>query len=781
MRRLSRVAVPRRPPISASARTPDAIAHFARAPDASPPLPRTLSPSVPDLGACQPASKSRGAAPRSLNANQAWPLPAHTQLNLRLARPSTVAKDALDRCGRQRSAITPLVFLIERAQTPIILFLFLPKRAQTPITTRTGPSICAPTPKHSLSPSSSPTVNQPNRHTRSLSLRHFCSAPTPCLGTGTTRRRTEPAIPAWRRFVAPLADLAGPLGTSGKTPVRASFGVGKWEFQARLVPRLSDLLRPLTSALPTTRTLASEPRLGDRTLPNRVMAAAPQPQLDPPFRGMINNTHDALLVFEAARRGMIPRVTRRLIDRERAMVQSGAVFVFDEHESGIKRWTDGLLWSPSRILGNFLIYRETLKDAKGERESPKKKSATPPVAEEAESSARPAALSGGELRGRSTSDGRLPIAGGRSIDRQTERTLVGSLTNSYNFKPGGLVKKTMSVTVNGFNQHLVSYYTVDDAAAGRLRSPSTIPELASLEISQDYLQRSNFRFPPQTETGPDGLIRYRGEPEEQSPTVPFASSYEAAAVAAQQIPRSRSVTAPTAQGLGTYTYPAAPYYDVPPTQPTLSRNNSLSMSPSTVQAPGGAARPSSSHRQRYDPYSPRTHGRRQSTSAYSLGAPEYDPYSYGYPPPATAPGSIPTPYYGHDIAAASPTFSAYATAWPTGADPATPTTASTSSMSQPQASAAQTSRLIPSAASHYPPPGPGPGQAQHAPPTHPHAHAPSHPSSAHPRDPQLQPPPQAHTHAAPDWAHLHGLQTQGWGHEHTDYGQPAPEWRHQGI
>lgn len=79
--------------------------------------------------------------------------------------------------------------------------------------------------------------------------------------------------------------------------------------------------------------------------------------LDPPFRGYIETTFDALLVFEAARRGMIPRVTRRLIERERGMVQSGAVFVFDEHESGIKRWTDGLVWSPSRILGNFLVCR----------------------------------------------------------------------------------------------------------------------------------------------------------------------------------------------------------------------------------------------------------------------------------------------------------------------------------------------------------------------------------------------------------------------------------------
>lgn len=75
----------------------------------------------------------------------------------------------------------------------------------------------------------------------------------------------------------------------------------------------------------------------------------------PPFHGFIATTYDALLVFEAARRGMIPRVTRRLNDSERSMVQSGSVFVYDEQESGIKRWTDGHSWSPSRILANFLV------------------------------------------------------------------------------------------------------------------------------------------------------------------------------------------------------------------------------------------------------------------------------------------------------------------------------------------------------------------------------------------------------------------------------------------
>ena len=76
------------------------------------------------------------------------------------------------------------------------------------------------------------------------------------------------------------------------------------------------------------------------------------------FYGMVDSTVDALRIFEMCRQGKLGRVQRRLQERERRMIRSGSVFVFDEQESGIKRWTDGKLWSPSRILGNFLIYRE---------------------------------------------------------------------------------------------------------------------------------------------------------------------------------------------------------------------------------------------------------------------------------------------------------------------------------------------------------------------------------------------------------------------------------------
>lgn len=83
------------------------------------------------------------------------------------------------------------------------------------------------------------------------------------------------------------------------------------------------------------------------------------------FYGLVENTLDALRIFQMCRDGRLSRVRRRLHERERRLIRSGSVFVFDEEESGIRRWTDGRLWSPSRILGNFLIYRELEK--KGHR------------------------------------------------------------------------------------------------------------------------------------------------------------------------------------------------------------------------------------------------------------------------------------------------------------------------------------------------------------------------------------------------------------------------------
>lgn len=150
---------------------------------------------------------------------------------------------------------------------------------------------------------------------------------------------------------------------------------------------------------------------------------------EPPWSGWIETTGDALLILEAARRGLIPRVTRRLVDSERKMITSGSVFVFDEDESGIKRWTDGFFWSPSRILGNFLIYRETEKRGAGHRGGRMDPDMSDGLSPDS------SRIDGHSLSRPKTDNVNL------SVDKQRERTLMGSLTNSDKFKPDGLFKK----------------------------------------------------------------------------------------------------------------------------------------------------------------------------------------------------------------------------------------------------------------------------------------------------------------------------------------------------
>ncbi|KAF8211927.1 Gti1/Pac2 family-domain-containing protein [Mycena galopus ATCC 62051] len=79
----------------------------------------------------------------------------------------------------------------------------------------------------------------------------------------------------------------------------------------------------------------------------------------------VRNAHDAHVVFEATRQGFLRPITRRLDENERAtLIQSGAVFVWveEEHAAGLKRWTDGRLWSQSRMREPYLFYDEKLND-----------------------------------------------------------------------------------------------------------------------------------------------------------------------------------------------------------------------------------------------------------------------------------------------------------------------------------------------------------------------------------------------------------------------------------
>lgn len=82
------------------------------------------------------------------------------------------------------------------------------------------------------------------------------------------------------------------------------------------------------------------------------------------------------------------------------------------------------------------------------------------------------------------------------LDKNREKQLVGCLSDNYTLRKGGLIKKTMSVIVDGVPQHFISYYDPLEVIQGKLRTTSSMPELASLEISPELIFRQNFRVAP---------------------------------------------------------------------------------------------------------------------------------------------------------------------------------------------------------------------------------------------------------------------------------------------
>jgi hypothetical protein len=92
-------------------------------------------------------------------------------------------------------------------------------------------------------------------------------------------------------------------------------------------------------------------------------------------------------------------------------------------------------------------------------------------------------------------------------DRNKERNLVGSLTDTYKFRKGGLIKKTLSIQINGRTQHMISYYTKEDVLKCRLATPSSIPAISNLQISPDLLLKQSFRVPPSVEFSDITLTR----------------------------------------------------------------------------------------------------------------------------------------------------------------------------------------------------------------------------------------------------------------------------------
>ena len=167
------------------------------------------------------------------------------------------------------------------------------------------------------------------------------------------------------------------------------------------------------------------------------------------YNGHVRSPADAIILFEACRLGLLPRVQRRLSEKERQSIKSGSVFVWDEREAGMRRWTDGKSWSASRVSGSFLTYREM----EGKRGG---NGFAPPLV------ATRAGKTPDSTRG-SDSD----------IDLATDDGPDG-----YRYKPDGLMKQSFSITTSSGNHlHLISYYARSHPAAQGLSQPTNDPNL----------------------------------------------------------------------------------------------------------------------------------------------------------------------------------------------------------------------------------------------------------------------------------------------------------------
>ncbi len=210
------------------------------------------------------------------------------------------------------------------------------------------------------------------------------------------------------------------------------------------------------------------------------------------YHGHVRTPADAIKLFEACRLGLLPRVQRRLSEKERQSIRSGSVFVWDEKEAGMRRWTDGKSWSASRVSGSFLTYREM----EGKRGS------------------------GFNVVRRGA--GKTPDSG-RGSDEDPD----DGEPDGYRYKVDGLMKQSFSITTStGQHLHLISYYlrpmhgepelmqpTQDPSLRGVVPVKGMYPESSMNEAPVPALTRTPMQQPPPP-------VAYAQPPQQHAPHQP---------------------------------------------------------------------------------------------------------------------------------------------------------------------------------------------------------------------------------------------------------------------
>lgn len=213
--------------------------------------------------------------------------------------------------------------------------------------------------------------------------------------------------------------------------------------------------------------------------------------IEPTFRGYIQNELDALLIFQAVLDSKLKHVPRRPYEIERPyLITSGNIFVFIEEVSGIKRWTDGITWSPSRISGKFLIYKEldrsfnspSMFNPMNNNRHQMIPQHYPTVSAAAAASAVQVAHAQAQAQA---------VAQAQQVVNPYHQPNYSMQFSKYT----GFVKKTISMKLKSTedkttrqNFHIVSYYLEDDINYHRLQRPSESPFFNDIKPSDELIK-----------------------------------------------------------------------------------------------------------------------------------------------------------------------------------------------------------------------------------------------------------------------------------------------------
>ena len=194
------------------------------------------------------------------------------------------------------------------------------------------------------------------------------------------------------------------------------------------------------------------------------------------FHGYIKDKSDAVLVIEACRRAYLPLVRERLNDFQRESIRCGSVYVFHEDSSGIKRWTDGLVWTPSRNLLGFIHYREVQKTC-----SQKYSRSNPSLATLDSPSNSPSLHSDtGHLQ-------HSLITACKQYAGRQDTACKRSTSLESLFKPNGFYKKCISYELQDGVYHLISYTRIPESMYPERLIPSNISTFQSMKLTSSIV------------------------------------------------------------------------------------------------------------------------------------------------------------------------------------------------------------------------------------------------------------------------------------------------------